>query len=405
MYLSYKSKYRNPQFTRVEHLKYRDFCAQSPSFLKTYLIQMIDSENSNKPGAFMRYLNKIAMPVTSNPRQQFLNCIQQWSHNDLCVFLVKENITINSKEKQHLNNKGQLTNSALTTQMFKSTENLKTNITNARHAFFRNTLSTDETDHDNFYQRPLDIVSVSLDIASDKQSHFCKNKDEMTRVVRDGSGDDGVALPGKVAHEEGDDVTLPEKVAHGLGDEVALPEKVAHDRGDDVTLPGKVAHGQGDDVTLPEKVAHGQGDDVTLPEKVVGDIDGAGDDEAVLATINELIVNNSAHSRAVGLNTTEYDLKMTIGTAPSSFAPEHCNYLGSSICVVDGVADGVVDGVADGVADGVGAVDDEVVGAIDDEAVGWNVPDISENQECFTAKSTTTQDIPQSSSVSTCALM
>ena len=138
MYLSYKTKYRNPQFNPIERSKYRYFCSQSPSFLKTYIINMIDFEDKGRPGAFVRYLNKIAMPVTTNPRQQFLNCINQWSHNDLCVFLVKEKINIFSHEITNPNQQfSKLQTNSFITHMFKPEEN-GSNIIKARQAFFRN---------------------------------------------------------------------------------------------------------------------------------------------------------------------------------------------------------------------------------------------------------------------------
>ena len=131
---------------QIEQSKYRTFSAQRPSVLRNYLIEIVDAENSRHPGAFVRYLNKLAMPITSNPRNQFINCINQWSHHDLCIFLVKEKIVVNTLRKQQqifiLKDDDSsiiddtYSNSVLN-KMFHVTEQKETNIMQAKHAFLR----------------------------------------------------------------------------------------------------------------------------------------------------------------------------------------------------------------------------------------------------------------------------
>ncbi len=130
---------------QIEQSKYRTFSAQRPSVLRNYLIEIVDAENSRHPGAFIRYLNKLAMPITSNPRNQFINCINQWSHHDLCIFLVREKIVVNTPKKQQIFILGDdhssviddtYSNSVLN-KMFHVKQQKETNIMQAKHAFLR----------------------------------------------------------------------------------------------------------------------------------------------------------------------------------------------------------------------------------------------------------------------------
>jgi cytochrome c5 len=247
MYLSYKSKYRNPQFNTIERSKYRYFCSQSPSFLKTYIINMIDTENATRTGAFVRYLNQIAMPVTANPRQQFLNCINQWSHNDLCVFLVKEKIEINLHKMPNHNTPH--TNSILT-HMFHTSKQNELNVINARNAFFQ----TKDFDIQSLSETPLIDGNQNTELPT----HPCEENSRIfiVNLPQDQDGNAQITdddMP-KVAQGTDD---LP-KVAQGTDD---LP-KVAQGSDD---LP-KVAQGNDD---LP-KVAQGSDD---LPKVAQGSDD------------------------------------------------------------------------------------------------------------------------------------
>ena len=111
MYLSYKKKYRQPQFNLCEQTKYRAFCAKPPSVLKAQIInklddkfkKQLDDKFKKQQNIYVYYLEKIGIPVTPNPRQQFMHYLDQWSHNDMCVFLTKEHFDISFKPNFYMN--------------------------------------------------------------------------------------------------------------------------------------------------------------------------------------------------------------------------------------------------------------------------------------------------------------
>ena len=312
MYLSYKSKYRNPQFNTIERSKYRYFCSQSPSFLKTYIINMIDTENATRTGAFVRYLNQIAMPVTANPRQQFLNCINQWSHNDLCVFLVKEKIEINLHKMPNHNTPH--TNSILT-HMFHTSKQNELNVINARNAFFQ----TKDFDIQSLSETPLIDGNQNTELPT----HPCEENSRIfiVNLPQDQDGNAQITdddMP-KVAQGTDD---LP-KVAQGSDD---LP-KVAQGNDD---LP-KVAQGSDD---MP-KVAQGSDD---LPKVAQGSdalqkvAQGSDDMPKVVQGSDD---NSNLTKGVVSDDDDNHLIEEATSKESTTTLTTHIENLGLSMCVVD----------------------------------------------------------------------